>query len=344
MKITQDSTLILCIDRDNDVGEKTKIRGPIIGEENNFKAANALIMADPSDADANTIFAAVKLGKDMKNKDIVTITGDKKVGIKSDQEISRQLNIAVEKTGAKKAILVTDGAEDEFVIPIIQAKLDIVSVHRVIIHQSERLEGAYYVVKNFINNVVDDSRLAKVFIGLPAIAFILIAVFGAEGWRLILGALGVYLIIKGFKLEKIVSRALKGASESLEEGRVSFFLYVISIIFIFIGIGFGYNSLLVLGVSDSYTATLVFILNSFNIFFISGFLIWLGNILMAHIKDKLKVRYITYLAIFFSVIIISQSAASVLLDPGQGLNPVIANIIISSLVMAVSLLLEKFSR
>ena len=35
-------TLIICIDRDNDLGEKAKVETPIIGRENNLKAATAL--------------------------------------------------------------------------------------------------------------------------------------------------------------------------------------------------------------------------------------------------------------------------------------------------------------
>ncbi|MGI0085159.1 MAG: DUF373 family protein, partial [Nitrososphaerales archaeon] len=53
-------TLIICVDRDNDVGLKTGIKTPILGKDACLHAASALALADPEEADANTIFAAVK--------------------------------------------------------------------------------------------------------------------------------------------------------------------------------------------------------------------------------------------------------------------------------------------
>ena len=124
--------LVICIDRDNDIGEKTGINGPVIGIKDNLKAANELLMADPEDSDANTIFAAVKLAKELKTE-VVTITGHRKVGVKSDKIITKQLEKVSEKTKKKKAVLVTDGAEDEFVIPLIRNRFDIVSIKRIIV-------------------------------------------------------------------------------------------------------------------------------------------------------------------------------------------------------------------
>ena len=53
--------LVLCIDRDNDLFEKAKVSGPIVGREANLNAAIKLALADPTDTDSNTIFRAVVL-------------------------------------------------------------------------------------------------------------------------------------------------------------------------------------------------------------------------------------------------------------------------------------------
>jgi len=39
-------TLVLCIDRDNDFGRKTGIKSPIIGREENLKAAQSLALVN----------------------------------------------------------------------------------------------------------------------------------------------------------------------------------------------------------------------------------------------------------------------------------------------------------
>ena len=49
--------LILCIDRDDDLGIKTPIRTPVIGLKNCQNAAIKLALSDPEEADANAIFA-----------------------------------------------------------------------------------------------------------------------------------------------------------------------------------------------------------------------------------------------------------------------------------------------
>ena len=52
--------LILAVDRDDDIGRKAKISTPVIGKRLCISAASELSLADPEEADANTIFAAVK--------------------------------------------------------------------------------------------------------------------------------------------------------------------------------------------------------------------------------------------------------------------------------------------
>jgi len=61
-------TLVICIDRDNDLGEKAKVSSPIIGREENIKAAVALSIADPEDSDSNTIFGGVKVLDELRAK------------------------------------------------------------------------------------------------------------------------------------------------------------------------------------------------------------------------------------------------------------------------------------
>ena len=48
-------TLVLTIDRDNDLGVKAGIRGPIIGRKATLTAALKLGIADPEESDTNAI-------------------------------------------------------------------------------------------------------------------------------------------------------------------------------------------------------------------------------------------------------------------------------------------------
>ena len=52
--------LVICVDRDNDVGEKAGITTPVVGRDACIEAAQRLALEDPEDADSNSIFSAIK--------------------------------------------------------------------------------------------------------------------------------------------------------------------------------------------------------------------------------------------------------------------------------------------
>src|SRR3989344_1774019 len=92
--------LVICADRDDDVGRKTEFKGPTVGREENTKLATALGLSDPEDSDTNAIFEAVRVYDQLakaETVEIATITGHKEEGIKADKEIARQLDKITEK-------------------------------------------------------------------------------------------------------------------------------------------------------------------------------------------------------------------------------------------------------
>ena len=79
-------TLVISVDRDNDLGMKTAIRGPVIGRKNVLTAALKLGIADPEESDTNAILGALhqhdalveNIGEN-DDVEIVVLTGDEKV-------------------------------------------------------------------------------------------------------------------------------------------------------------------------------------------------------------------------------------------------------------------------
>ena len=106
------------------MGEKAKVKGPLVGKQKLLDAAVALGVADPEDSDCNAIFQTVKIADDLKDKyttESAIITGSHNVGIESDREIQKQLTSILKNYKADYVVLVADGSEDESVIPIIQS-------------------------------------------------------------------------------------------------------------------------------------------------------------------------------------------------------------------------------
>ena len=154
----------MTVDRDNDLGIKTAIRGPVVGRRQVLTAALKLGIADPEESDTNAILGALSqhdnlsesLGDD-DEVEIAILTGDEKVGIRSDRAISAQLEEIVTTFQPDKAILVTDGAEDESVLPIIQSQVRIDHVEKIIVKQSKGIEGTYY----YIVKALEDPKMAS---------------------------------------------------------------------------------------------------------------------------------------------------------------------------------------
>ncbi|MGD9779091.1 DUF373 family protein [Methanomethylovorans sp.] len=196
-------TLVICIDRDNDLGEKAKVSSPIIGREENIKAAVALSIADPEDSDSNTIFGGVKVLDELRSKgldaELITFAGDRKIGITSDQKISQQLDDILSRYPASNAIFISDGAEDETLLPIVQSRIKINSVRRIVIMQSSNLESTYYILKHAFN----DPKISQTFfvpVGLAALIYsiFLLARYPEGAIIGILAAVGLYMLYRGF--------------------------------------------------------------------------------------------------------------------------------------------------
>ncbi|MEM0223784.1 MAG: DUF373 family protein, partial [Thermofilum sp.] len=57
--------LVLCVDRDNDIGTTLGVQTPILGEEALTRVAIEFALRRPEDSDANAIFAALQTLRDL---------------------------------------------------------------------------------------------------------------------------------------------------------------------------------------------------------------------------------------------------------------------------------------
>jgi putative membrane protein len=291
--------IIICIDRDADILQKVGEKGPIVGREKVMDVAVRLGLADPTDTDTNTLFESLKLYDNFKKEgrdvEIITLVGSPDVGVTSDMEISRQLTKVLGKWKADGAIVVTDGAEDEFILPIIQSRLDIISLSRVIVRQSEKLESTYYMIKEFLKDMVNDPKLSRLIIGLPGIAAVLYVLFPQYGWRLIVGVLGVFLVIKGFALEDPIQKGIDEFKSSFIAGKISFFTYAVSALLGIVGVWQGYNE--VLNIGDGYInlldATPHFIAGSIDLLTYAAIVALIGKSIDAISEGQSVWKYIS---------------------------------------------------
>ncbi len=211
---TAKKLLVICIDRDNDVGEKAGIVTPVVGRDACIEAAQRLALEDPEDADSNSIFAAIKTYEDLISKgyqvEVVTVAGVKDRGVQADEKILVETKMVLEKFSANGAVIVSDGEDDESVIPVIQNVLPVVSVQRVVMKVSRSVEYSYAVFGKYLKMLVYDSKYSKFFLGVPGILLLIGGIgtvigYTAEIFALLVSILGAAFLIRAFDIDRILS-------------------------------------------------------------------------------------------------------------------------------------------
>ncbi len=241
MNLKEKNVLVLCIDRDNDLGNKIGVTGPIIGKKDNLNIAAKLALKDPTESDANTIFGAVKKLNEVKKEfarvEVATLTGYSKTNnFENDKRINEQLDYVLDSFHADAFILVTDGAEDDQVIPILQSRAPIISKEVIIVKQAKEVESIYYTI---INALKEPSIKRIVFLipGLIVVLWGILYFMNSEKvfFQLISLLVGSYLILKGTGLEEILASGISKMVKSISLQRVSFPFYLMTIILLIIG-------------------------------------------------------------------------------------------------------------
>jgi len=244
---TANRLLVICIDRDNDVGEKAGIVTPVIGRDACIEAAQRLALEDPEDADSNSIFSAIKTYEDLISKgyqvEVVTVAGVKDRGVQADEKILSETRKVLEKFSANGAVIVSDGEDDESVIPVIQNVLPVVSVQRVVMKVSRSVEYSYAVFGKYLKMIAYDSRYSKFFLGVPGILLLIggiASVFEITGeiFAVLVSILGGAFLIRAFDID----RAWSSWSKPTPMGFIRMFTMVTGVLLILSSIPAGISA------------------------------------------------------------------------------------------------------
>jgi len=203
--------LVICIDRDNDVGEKANIATPVVGRDACIEAAQRLALEDPEDADSNSIFSAIKTYEDLISKgyqaQVITVAGLKARDVHADEKIALEIRSVLEKFSANGAVIVSDGEDDESVIPLVQNIIPVISVQRVVMKVSRTVEYSYAVFGKYLKMIAYDSKYSKFFLGVPGILLLIGGIAAIVGYTneifaVLVSVLGGAFLIRAFDIDK----------------------------------------------------------------------------------------------------------------------------------------------
>jgi len=208
---TANKLLVICIDRDDDLGRKTGIPTPVVGRNACIEAAQRLALEDPEDADSNSIFFAVKTYEDLVSKgykaQVITVTGVENRGVQADEKVASEIKSVLKKFSANGAVIVSDGEDDEMVIPVIQSVIPVISVQRVVMQVSRTIEHSYAVFGKFLKLVMYNPKYSKFFLGVPGILLLIggigaVTGYNVEIFAVLITILGGAFLIRAFDIDK----------------------------------------------------------------------------------------------------------------------------------------------
>ena len=214
--------LVICVDRDDDVGKKAGISTPVVGRNACIEAAQRLALEDPEDADSNAIFSAIKTYEDLVSSgykaQVITVAGVESRSVQGDEKIAAEIKSVLQKFSADGAVIVSDGEDDEMVIPIIQNVIPVISVQRVVMKVSRTIEHSYALFGKFLKMVVYDPKYSKFFLGVPGILLLIGGVgavtgYTAEIFAVLVSILGGAFLIRAFDIDKAWSNWAKPTPE-----------------------------------------------------------------------------------------------------------------------------------
>jgi len=238
------ATLVVCVDRADDIGRKTGLETPIVGWEAVRSLVTDVGLADPEDSSVNSLLETLRVARDLRDDDeesvVAVISGASDSVVGADRAVALQLDDLIAEHDLDRAVVVIDSAEDERLVPVIESRLNVDSVDRVVVRQARDIESTYYLIKQFLA----DEELRQTIlvpVGLAFVAFPVLALTysPAVGAATITAVIGVFLLYKGFSIDDVLTGVASQTQDALYSGNVSVVTYVVAVGLTLVGVFVG---------------------------------------------------------------------------------------------------------
>ncbi|MEM3788334.1 MAG: DUF373 family protein [Candidatus Bathyarchaeia archaeon] len=362
----QKKILILCVDRDGDLTTKAEIKTPLIGRDKNLNAAVSLALKDPEEPDANAMFEAIRVYDRLLSEnnpeevfEIATVSGSELGSVSADRKIVAELSEVLKSFPANEVILVTDGYSDEAVLPLIESRVPVSSVRRIVVKHSESIEETAALFSRYLKMILENPRYSRIALGLPGLLFLILgilAIFSLVHYYLMafIIVLGTYMFVKGFGVDKMIKRAyvwMKEYSPPPLPVQISAFSMLAGILCMAIGFYLGYTSaseeISFLGIDMSNWLNIFspqvagyFIMDSKDLVIIGICVALTGRAIRWYFeRDARLLRNAALIVLIGWTRQILESASNILISPRSGYEVLIFSIVVGILLSVASLLI-----
>ena len=362
-KKEQKRILVLCVDRDGDLEAKVEVKTPLVGREENLSGAVALALHDPEEPDANAMFEAVRLYDRLKSEsksdetfEIATLSGSELGGVGADRKIVAGLNELLRSFSADEVILVTDGYSDEAVLPLVQSRVPVTSVRRIVVKHSESIEETAALFSKYLRMIMENPRYSRIALGLPGLLILILGIFAILNWvqyyliAFVL-VLSVFLLVKGFGADRAARnfyRYVREYSPPPLRVQISTFASIAGILCIVLGVYLGWTeaaSRIIVPVNIGGWLSILpqiagfFIIGSITLIVVGICVALLGRAIRWYLeRDAKLLRNAALIVIIAWSRQIFFTASEILITPGIGYERVIFTVVIGILIGVASVL------
>jgi putative membrane protein len=244
------TTLVVCVDRTDDIVRKTGLSTPVSGWEAVHSLVTDVGLADPEDSSVNCLLESLRVARDLRDDDddavVAVVSGGTDNVVGADRSVARQLDDLVAEHDPDSAVVVIDSAEDERLVPIVESRVRVDSVDRVVVRQARDIESTYYLLKQFLaDEELRQTVLVPIGLALLVAPILSMLAGPAIAVSAITAVIGVFLLYKGLGVDDYLTDLAVRVRESLYSGRVSIVTYVVAAGLTLVGVFVG-----ALGVSN----------------------------------------------------------------------------------------------
>lgn len=227
------STLVLCVDRANDIGRTTGVSMPIDGWDAVQTLATEVGLADPEDSTVNCLLEALRVTRDLRDDGeeavVAAVSGSGDTAVDADRSVAAQLDQLLDRHAPDSAIIVTDSADDERLIPVVESRLPVDSVDRIVVRQARDIESTYYLLKQFLaDEQLRSTVLVPLGVGLLLLPVLLVRFSVGVALAGLASLLGAAVLYKGLAIDAYIARLPDQTREALYSGQVSVVTYAVA--------------------------------------------------------------------------------------------------------------------
>ena len=354
--------LVLCVDRDGDLEARGGVRTPIIGRGENLNAAVTLALRDPEEPDANAMFEAIHIYDRLQSEnkpeevfEIATISGSELGGVGADRKVVAELSELLSSFPANEVILVTDGYSDEAVLPLVESRVPVSSVRRIVVKHSEKIEETAALFTRYLKMIIENPRYSRMALGLPGLLFLILGILSIFNllyyyWIAFVFVLSAFMLVKGFGIDKTVKNFYQWAREYSPPPlpvQISNFSAIAGVLCIGVSLYLGWNAAAEIAIVPDFPSFLgilpkvsgYFIKGAMDLIVVGINLVLLGRAMHRYFeRDTRLLRNAALIVIIGWSRQILDTTSDMLIDPKMGYEKLIFSIAIGILIGVASIL------